>query len=247
MRIVRMTILLPALVGWLATAASAQDKYMGGTLALAPGISSAGSVVIYMCPVEPNGREACEQALAAAVDVDDGWGTFSIGPIPDLNYSVYAWRDVDGDRSVSVGDEWAIFNIYPNDKPAVTPPTNGVALRLRRFDGSLQSVLIGKGVTTQSELINTRPETILGRFVLGSSPYDTVNASTGTYLSTNFSSHNLMLNPDGTFEKTSVFNNGAGCSVFSATGRYAINASVIRFTDRTQQKKNWWVQLVNAT
>lgn len=224
---------------WLAAApARADDKYMGGSLATAPGNPSAPGVVIYMCPVQPDGREACEQALSAAVDVDDGWGVFKIGPIPDLRYTVYAWRDVDGDGRLSAGDEWAIFNTYPNVRAETTPPTDRVALRLRRYDGTLQSVLFGRQRVAQAEALDTRPETILGRFATSSMPYDTVNPVTGAYVSTNSSTENLELSPDGRFTNTSAFFTENGCTVFEMSGNFALSGNVITFSDRTQRKKN---------
>jgi hypothetical protein len=88
--------------------------------------SSLNGTQVFACVLT---ADWCDDAKTRGVNMNAD-GTFSISNLERIPYVLFAWRDTDGDGSVSLADELGVYSV--NGKPArVTPPQSNLTLTLK--------------------------------------------------------------------------------------------------------------------
>lgn len=107
----------------------------------------------------------CDDAKTKGVNLNAD-GTFSIAGLERIPYLLFAWRDTDGDGSVSAADEIGVY--ATNGKPAkVAPPQSNLALTLKV--GGLTDLEALRGNASPTVSTNTNANTS-GNAVITNSP-----------------------------------------------------------------------------
>ncbi|MER3480314.1 MAG: hypothetical protein C4327_07475 [Meiothermus sp.] len=108
----------------LAACGGPASKDIEGTLS-APG-SLQGSLVL-VCPANSND---CSDGKELSVSATGRSAPYKVEGLEDLDYFVFAFKDIDGDGDLTPGDYFGYYG-YPNDLKGVRPPAKGIDIQMQ--------------------------------------------------------------------------------------------------------------------
>jgi hypothetical protein len=220
---------LCALLVWIP---GAYAKDLGGVLIAAPGQSSVVGAQIEICPWD--GRTArCEAYQPIVIRQGGVFATFKMTGLPDGEYRVIAYRDLNRSGGMDAGDEAALFSNYPYQDPAnVRPGRLDVALRLIPYSGNPVELLPeGRADKERFEgVIGVAPSALVGRWGGTGAIADNYNTVTGAYVATTWSASGIEFRANGTYESANLFQGTSRCMVYVDKGRYSVSGATLRLT-----------------
>ena len=207
-------------------------KDMGGVIIAAPGSNSVVGAKVLFCPFD--GQNAnCDAYQPVVIRTGGVFATFKMTGVPEGEYRVLAYRDVNNSGDLDGGDEAALFSNYPYQEGAnVRPGKLDIALRLIPYGGDSAELLPGRRQDQQrfEGIIPVAPSAIVGKWGGTGAIADNYNVVTGAYAGTSWSANGIEFRANGTYESASLFQGTSNCMVYVDKGRYSVAGDTIRLT-----------------
>jgi hypothetical protein len=219
-----------AILGALIAPAAAKD--LGGVVIAAPGSNVVAGTKILFCPWDGQAAN-CEAYAPLEIRGGGTFKTFKMTGVPEGEYRILAYRDVNRSGEFDGGDEAALFSEYPYNEPRnVRPGRLDIALRLIPYDGDATQLLPGQRRDQQrfEGIIPVPASELVGRWG-GTGPIaNHYNTVTGAYAGTSWSSSGIEFRANGTYESADLFQGTSRCMVYVDKGRYRIAGGSILLT-----------------